>query len=312
MDHHRLQEDVSSRWWQHATSGQLEEAWQQSDRLLRAGIDFSHLSRFFRPLWDGRAIDGAHVWLRCWRGLGDALHFVRYAPLLRARCASVTLEVPQSLCRLFSGFSGIDRLAELDESRCLDPSFVQVESTELPYVFRSTLASIPAEVPYLVVGRSGRVPRNGRLHVGLCWQGGDYDFRRKVALTELAGLRIGPDVAFWQLQRGEALGQIGPSEFPFENPEDSFMDVLDTASLVVDLDLVITVDSMMAHLAGALARPVWTLLHADPDWRWFRSRSDSPWYPTMRLYRQSKPDDWADVLTLVRADLEARILQSGS
>ncbi|HEY0792505.1 MAG TPA: glycosyltransferase family 9 protein [Chthoniobacterales bacterium] len=308
MDYRELQEDVSSRWWQHAVSGELEEAWQQSDRLLGARVDFSRLPRFFRPLWDGRPIDDAHVWLRCWRGLGDALHFIRYAPWLRARCACLTLEVSQPLLRLFSGLEGIDRLTELDEHRLLDPSVVQVESTELPYVFRSTLASLPAKVPYLAVERGRRVPRDGRLHIGLCWQGGEYDPRRKIILAGLAGLRLGPDVAFWHLQRGEALEQIPGSEFTFENLTDSSMDVLDTASLVAGLDLVITVDSMVAHLAGALARPVWTLLHADPDWRWFRGRMDSPWYPTMRLYRQLEPGCWSDVFTRMRADLKAQLV----
>jgi hypothetical protein len=304
MDHQSLQEEVGRLWWQHATAGDLEQAWRQSDRLLQAGIDFSHLSRFFRPIWDGRPLSGARVWLKCWRGLGDAIHFIRYATPLRARCAQLVVEAPHELHRLFANLPAIDELVSLDEGRRIDPEFVQVESTELPYVLRTTLATIPCPVPYLQVEPAGRVPADGTRDIGLCWAGGDYDARRHLPLAVLAPLQDVPGIRFWHLQRGPALAQIAQSRFRFENPRDAGMDVAATGSLVVELDLVITIDSMVAHLAGALGKAVWTLLHAEPDWRWFRDRPDSPWYPTMRLYRQTVPGGWREVVCRVATDLQ--------
>jgi hypothetical protein len=304
MDHQVLQEEVGRLWWQHATAGDLEQAWQQSDRLRQAGVDLSHLSRFFRPVWDGRPLPGARAWLKCWRGLGDAIQFIRYAPPLRARCARLVVEAPDELHRLFASLPGIDELVALDEGRRIGPEFVQIESTELPYAMRTTLASIPQTVPYLRIEPARRVPKDGTRNVGLCWAGGDYDARRHLSLAALAPLQDVPGIRFWQLQRGPALAQIARTGFRFENIGDASMDVAATGSLVVELDLVITIDSMVAHLAGALGKPVWTLLHADPDWRWFRHRADSPWYPTMRLYRQSLPGEWRDVVHRVTEDLQ--------
>ncbi|MBV9489053.1 MAG: ADP-heptose--LPS heptosyltransferase [Verrucomicrobia bacterium] len=304
MDHQILLEEVARLWWTYAVAGDLEQAWKQSDRLLQAGIDFSHLPRFFRPLWDGRPVAGARVWLRCWRGLGDAIHFIRYATLLRERCVRLVIEAPDELHRLFARSTGIDELVSIDEQRRLGPEFVQIESTELPYVFRTTLATIPHSVPYLKAVPDRRVPSSESLNVGLCWEGGGYDPRRRLTLQDLASLQNIAGLRFWQLQRGPALAQIPESGFRFENLDDQTMDVATTAELIAGLDLVITIDSMVAHLAGALAKPVWTLLHAAPDWRWFRDRNDSPWYPTMRLYRQRVPGDWAEVVRRVSTDLE--------
>jgi hypothetical protein len=166
MDHQALQEEVGRRWWQHATAGDLEQAWRQSDRLLQARVDLSHLPRFFRPIWDGRPFSGAGAWLKCWRGLGDAIHFIRYVTPLRARCARLVVEAPDELHRLFANVPGIDDLVALDEDRRIGPEFVQVESTELPYALRTTLASIPQTVPYLRVKPAGQVPKDGHLHNG--------------------------------------------------------------------------------------------------------------------------------------------------
>ena len=304
MDHQALQEEVGRLWRQHATAGDLEQAWQQSDRLLQAGIDLSYLSRFFRPVWDGRPLAGACVWLKCWRGLGDAIHFIRYVTPLRARCVRLVVEAPDELHRLFAQVRGINELVALDEERRIGPEFVQVESTELPYALRTTLASIPQTVPYLRIEPAGRVLKDGARNIGLCWAGGDYDARRRLPLAALAPLQDAPGIRFWQLQRGPALAQIARTGFRFENLGDETMDVAATGSLVVELDLVITIDSMVAHLAGALGKPVWNLLHADADWRWFRDRADSPWYPTMCLYRQRVPGEWRGVIRRVAEDLQ--------
>ena len=256
MNHQALIEEVGRLWWSYATAGNLEQAWQQSDRLLRAGVDFSHLPRFFRPVWDGRPVFRANVWLRCWRGLGDAIHFVRYAKPLRAHCARLVMEAPDELHRLFTDLTEIDELTGIDEHRRIGAEFVEIESTELPYVLRTTLATIPNSVPYLRAEPDRRVAKDGTLNVGVCWEGGNYDSRRRLTLADLAPLQGASGVRFWQLQRGPARAQIAGSGFRFENLSDQSMDVAMTADLVVALDLVITIDSMVAHLAGALF-PLW-------------------------------------------------------
>ncbi len=202
MDAEALQEEVRRRWWDAAVAGDLEAAWAQSDRLLQAGIDFSPLPRWYRPVWDGRPVEGAEVLLRCWRGLGDAVHYFRYARLLRERSAYLVIEAPRVLHRLFAAApAAFDELVDLQEGRAVPHAVVQVESTELPYLFRTTLATVPASVPYLRAVPDVRIPRDGRLHVGLCWQGGSYDERRYLPLPALAALAAVPRVCFWQLQR---------------------------------------------------------------------------------------------------------------
>ncbi len=295
-----LSEEVSQRWWAAARSGDLEAAWRQSDRLLVAPRSWSKLPRHFRPLWDGTPVDGRAVLVRCWRGLGDAIHYVRYIRLLRSRARTVFLEVPPQLLSIFASLP-LDGIFPLDSLREPPADLVEVESTELPYVFRTTLATIPCEVPYLQIPVSHvSSTRTGRLNVGLCWAGGAYDPRRAVPRQELAPLADVREVNWFQLQRDSPVDGL----LPFMNLAEQSMDLLATAALISQLDLVITVDTMVAHLAGALAKPVWTLLHFDSDWRWFEGRADSPWYPTMRLFRQTKRSEWSDVVRGVINELD--------
>ncbi len=297
-----LSDEIGQRWWAAARSGDLETAWQQSDRLLDARQSWSDLPRCFRPLWDGTSIDKRAVLVRCWRGLGDAIHYARYISLLRVRAASVFLEVPPELLSVFACLP-LDGIFPLDSLPELPSDIVEIESTELPYVFRTTLKTVPADVPYLQIPLSGvpSVPAEG-LNAGLCWAGGTYDPRRAVPAAELAPLFNARGVNWFQLQRGWPINGF----LPFRNPEQQSMDLLPTAALINQLDVVITVDTMVAHLAGALAKPVWTLLHADSDWRWFRDRPDSPWYPTMQLFRQAKANEWRPVVQTVAEKLYRR------
>jgi hypothetical protein len=176
---------------------------------------------------------------------------------------------------------------------------------ELPHALRTTLGAIPPVAPELAaLGATSRRRRSGApLRVGLAWAGGDWDRRRSLppaCLGALAGL---PGIACYSLQRGPAAAAPGLPPLAFRNPADASMDVTDTVRLMRRLDLVISIDSMVAHLAGSLMRPVWTVLHSAPDWRWLSGRVDSPWYPTMRLYRQRTAGDWVPVLDALRRDL---------
>jgi hypothetical protein len=181
---------------------------------------------------------------------------------------------------------------------------VDVEVMELPHVFRSTIETLPRAVPYLRAGPAALphglpLPEPGRLRVGVVWQAGDWDDRRGVPVRLLEPLARVPGVALACLQRGRAAADW-PADF---GPVRGADDPAATAAAMAELDLVVTVDSFPAHLAGALGRPVWTLLHADPDWRWMRGRDDSPWYPTMRLFRQDRAGEWEPVVARVAAAL---------
>jgi hypothetical protein len=273
--------------------GDFAAAWRASDEVLRAHTPCFHLPRHEQWVWDGTPLDGGRVLIRCYHGLGDTLQFIRYAPLVRRVAAEVTVWAQPALIPLLRTAEGIDRLLPLHDGACEAGYDVDVEVMELAHVFRSTVDTLPAEVPYLHADPAP-LARDGRLHVGIVWRSGDWDDRRSIPFPLLAPLAEIPGVALHVLQRGE--GREDAAGFGIDSGSD---DVMEVARVMKALDLVVTVDSMPAHLAGALGVPVWTLLHADADWRWMEGREDSPWYPTMRLLRQREPGEWAPVIARV-------------
>jgi hypothetical protein len=306
-------------WMCHMLRGDFESAWRLADRDLamrrRSGIDGAAWPRHMRPVWDGSALDGKRVLVRCYHGLGDTIHFIRYVPLLGRRAAAVCVDAQPQLLDLLSGVGGIDELCGLLDDRDRDRRELECDSeidvTELPHAFRTTLDAIPAAVPYLrakpvdVAAARGRLaPLAGRRRVGLCWAAGAWKPERSLTPRELAPLAAVPGIAFVSLQRGPAcerwrVTREGPP-IAAELTSDS---VAETAATIAALDLVITVDTMVAHLAGALGVPVWLMLHAAADWRWLLDRRDSPWYPTMRLFRQPTRGDWRSVVDQLSAAL---------
>jgi hypothetical protein len=307
----RLQpEDDGAAWLAHMRRGDYAAAWAVSDRVLRAraGTPCWHWPRHQQYVWDGRPLDGRRVLVRCYHGLGDTIQFVRYAAPLRAVAARVTLWAQPALLDLVRTARGVDEALPLHDGTPDVEYDADVEIMELAHVLRSTLDTLPAEVPYLSAGgpaarlaaRPAR-PRGAPLAVGVVWRAGDWDERRSIPFPLVATLAEAPGVELHVLQRGPALAEC-PDGFGVRSGTD---DVVAAARLMNRLDLVLSVDSMPAHLAGALGRPVWTLLHADPDWRWMLGRDDTPWYPTMRLFRQPRPGDWAAVMARVRAELAA-------
>lgn len=290
------EQKTAQQWVAAAVAGDFVSAWAASDLLRQMKIDYSRRERWCRPLWDGSSIDDRNVLIRCWRGLGDAIQFLRYAPLVRLRANSLTVEAPGALLPLFKTINGIDCLIELDQSEPETKDYVEIESTELPYVFRTTLHTIPCTVPYLKAPQGIPQAREKQLTVGLCWCGGSYDLRRAIHLAHLEPLSGSSKLTFFQLQRGAALQETVMSPIVFQNPEDRSMDLCRTASLIKSLDIIVSVDTMAAHLAGALGKKVFLLLHADADWRWLRDREDSPWYPSIRLLRQSQAGNWKPVV----------------
>lgn len=295
--------ELARRWTGLMRRGDFAGAWRVSDAALRArrGQCLAHLPRHEQPVWDGTPPHGRRVLVHCYHGLGDTIQFIRYAPLLRTLAAEVAVWAPPALLPLLRTATGIDRLLPLDDGAPLAGFDVHVEVMELPHLFRTELATIPAEVPYLHVPPA-TLPRDGRLAVGLVWRAGDWDARRSIPFPLLAPLAETTGVTLHLLQRGPALTEA-PDGFGVVSGSD---DVLEAARVMRALDLVISVDSMPTHLAGALGVPVWTLLHGDADWRWMTRRDDSPWYPTMRLFRQRpRAGAWALVIARVAAELTA-------
>lgn len=292
--------EAADEWTRHMLRGDFEAAWRVSDAVLaaRAGQTCWHLPRHMQHIWDGTPLEGRRVLVRCYHGLGDTLQFIRYAPLLRSVAAEVTVWAQAPLIPLLRTVRGTGRLLPLHDGVPEVDYEVDVELMELPHVFRTTLATLPAEVPYIHV-EPARRPRSEGLAVGLVWAAGDWDARRSVPFPLLAPLGEVPGVAWYSFQRGAALADW-PAGFGVV-PDCATL--YEEARLMRSLDLLISVDTMTAHLGGALGVPVWTLLQRDADWRWMRGRDDSPWYPTMRLFRQEKAGDWEPVVARVAEEL---------
>jgi hypothetical protein len=272
--------------------GDFEEAWLRSDEIRRSGAAprGGSVPRHLQSVWDGSPIDGAHVLVRCYHGLGDTLQFVRYAPLVKARARTVTLWSQPALVPLLRGIDGVDTLLPLHDAEVGIEYDVDVEIMELPYLFRTTIATIPRDIPYLEVSPPRR-PRRVSPIVGLVWNAGRWAPHRSIDLETLAPLLRLP-VTCVALQHDA--GSEGWTD-AFGSSWDQ-RTVLGLARALRGIDLLLTIDSMPAHLAGALGVPVWTLLCADADWRWMSGRDDTPWYPTMRLFRQREPGNWAEVV----------------
>ena len=281
--------------------GDFESAWQLSDAVLAAnrGQSCWHQPRHQQFVWNGSPLRGRRVLIRCYHGLGDTIQFIRYAKKVTAVAREVIVWAQPVLLPLLQTVDDIDRLLPLHDGTPDVDFDVDVEVMELPHVFRSTLANLPADVPYLRVEPRAGGLRSSRCRVGLVWRAGQWDEQRSLPAAMMAQLAAQSDVEFQILQdRVSAQEWMDPNAI-FICPEP----VSELAKAISALDLLITIDSLPAHLGGALGIPTWTLLPARADWRWMEQRSDSPWYPTMRLFRQQTPGDWQDVIARVAAEL---------
>jgi hypothetical protein len=294
--------DLTAQWMTHMRRGEFGAAWGISDILLRRHLtvppDPHDVPRHQQVIWDGASLQGKRLLVRCYHGLGDTIQFIRYIPLLKAIAAHVTVWAQPTLIPLLSTACGIDRMIPLHDGIPERDYDVDVEVMELPYVFRTTVETIPARVPYFHVDAS---PLDDcKMKVGLVWRGGDWDRRRDVPFDLLTRLTELQEISFYMIQQEAPAFEHHES---FKTILPSGADALTTARLMRALDLVVSIDSMPAHLAGALGVPIWTLLQKDADWRWMSGRDDSPWYPTMRLFRQQQAGDWQQVVAQVKTEL---------
>jgi Flp pilus assembly protein TadD len=288
-------------------AGQMREGWAEFEWRWR--ITGAMADPVSCPRWDGSSLAGRRILLWAEQGLGDTLKFVRYAPLVAARgAAEVVLLVQPALQSLVRSVGGVTRcIAVGDDASALQNVDVQCPLVSLPRAFGTEVSSIPADVPYLaappetVQALRERLRRAGNERlVGLCWAGRpefSRDANRSIGLDRLTPALRGIEGVRWiSLQKGQAAAQARTAGLCLEDQTHLLESFADTAALVANLDLVITVDTSVGHLAGALAKPVWTMIPSIPDWHWLAAWPDrTPWYPTMRLFRQASEEPWERV-----------------
>ncbi|HTU24958.1 MAG TPA: tetratricopeptide repeat-containing glycosyltransferase family protein [Pirellulales bacterium] len=305
-------------WWGLAACylvmGDYQRGWQAHER--RANVPGLEPRDSF-PRWSGEPLVGRSLLLLPEQGLGDTVQFIRYARALKERGARVVLACPPALGRMLASQADIDEVFILGSAEDLPDCDFYLPLLSAPWVLGTTAATIPGDVPYLTAD-----PRltdawraelaGGEFKIGIAWQGSpDYylDRWRSIPLAAFAPLAAVPGVRLISLQKGFGSEQIAMVDFPvldiagrLDNEAGPFMD---TAAVIQTLDLVVTPDTVLAHLAGALGARVWTALAFSPDWRWLRDRDDTPWYPSMRLFRQMTFGDWSAVFARMAGEVQA-------
>ena len=295
-------------------------------------------ANFFQPMWDGSPLGGRTILLHAEQGRGDTIQFIRYAPLVQQRGGRVVVECQKELAGLIATCAGIDQLVVRHDPL---PFFhVHAPLLSLPGIFRTTFDTMPANVPYVsadpeLVRWWGRevlsaelkvlstphstqhsalsTQHSALLKIGITWRGDPIhkgDHYRSVSLSRFTSLAQLPGVRLFSLQRGPGIEELGQVDFAVTDLGSRFETFMDTAAALMNLNLLITIDTAVAHCAGALSRPVWVVLPFVPDWRWFLERADSPWYPTMRLFRQTRRGDWDDVFERITREVKSLLHRS--
>jgi len=292
-------------------SGRFEEGWHEYEWRWKIKEPLHKLSQ---PLWTGSDHAGQTILLYAEQGFGDTIHFVRYVSMVAEKGLRVILGCQKELKTLLESVEGLSQVIAFGEP---SPMFdIRCPLLSLPGIFKTSIANMPSEVPYVFPGDEivrrwwGRISGHRKeLNIGISWSGSPghvNDRNRSLPLEMLIPLTILNGIAFYSLQKELA----GPNDMELMKKmnvidyTEDIHDFSDTAGIIMNLDLVISVDTAVVHLAGALGRTVWTLLPFSPDWRWLLDREDTPWYPTMRLFRQPSPGDWASVINKVIHELK--------
>ena len=322
-----LDPDYAQAHWNRSlvllSKGRFTEGWEEYQWRRKTGLIASAYSHMYeKPRWDGTPFAGKRLLVHYEQGLGDSLQFVRYLPMVKRLGGTVIFETLEPLYGLLRDFDGIDELVEASAERKPEVEFDTYTSLmDLPGLFGTTIETIPAEVPYIYPDPAKTEYWRGRLSgtgfkVGLVWGGRamranevlslqhrSFGLKHFMPLADIAGVEL------FGLQKGPAAAQVDelPERIVACNLGQEFEDFTDTAGAIENLDLVISVDTSVAHLAGAMGKPVWVLLKFDADWRWLLDRQDSPWYPTMRLFRQKRWGDWSSVFKAVADELQVLV-----
>jgi tetratricopeptide (TPR) repeat protein len=295
--------------------GDFDRGWREYEWRWRAQLTMlSPVRDFTQPRWDGGPLQGKTILLHAEQGFGDTIQFVRYLPMVARQGGRVILECPKELVPLLRKAPGVQRIITTGDAL---PGFdCHCPLLSLPLAFSTNLNSIPADIPYLWPEPAAAARWKSRIDsmpaafkIGFVWAGSPknkLDRKRSIPLEQLANLTTLPGVQFFSLQKGHQ-SQSLPPEMNIIDWTNELHDFAETAALIANLDLVVTVDTAVAHLAGAMGKPVWVMLPFVPDWRWMLNRDDSPWYPTMRLFRQNSPGDWPGVVESVARELRASL-----
>jgi tetratricopeptide (TPR) repeat protein len=301
--------------WINLLLGNFKEGWKGYE--WRWKLKEAYQRNFSQLMWDGSDIRGCTILLHAEQGFGDTIQFIRYAPLVAQRGAKVIVECQKELTSLLKNTEGINQIVSYGEPL---PDFdIQCPLLSLPLVFNTTLESIPAKIPYISADPLSIEKWKGRIKIdkekttiGLVWAGSTTTRKEgyySCSLEAFAPFAHLNNITLYSLQKGQASEQVAkpPNGMKLIDYTEEIHDFSDTAAFIINLDLIISVDTAVAHLAGAIGRPVWTLLRFSPEWRWMLDRMDSPWYPTMRLFRQPAPGDWGCVIGKVFNQLQTLI-----
>lgn len=292
--------------------GDFQNGWKEY--FWRWGIDQFKIPNWPQPIWDGSNFQGKTLFVHIEQGFGDMIQIVRYIPLVASRGGKIILQCQKELMPLIKHVEGVENIIPLGDPL---PLFdIHCPLLCLPMIFDTNLDTIPANVPYiraddfLVKKWKEKVGNTSSAKVGVIWQGNPVhkrDRERSIPFDKLAPLAKISGVSFYSLQKGEGSEKAKDLSCGLQLIDfmDEVRDFSDTAALIENLDLVISVDTSVAHLAGAMGKPVWALIQFSPDWRWLLERADSPWYPTMRLFRQPAFGDWDSVIRRVEEELRA-------
>lgn len=301
--------------WEIATillaQGQFERGWQEYEWRWKLKSHRPPATHYEQPLWDGQDLGGRRILLHCEQGFGDVIQFSRYAALVAERHGQVILGCPEPLRPIMETVPGVTAVVT---SRHDHPPFdVHAPLMSLPAIFGTTMTTLPQTIPYLrpPAAKPSSPPWVNDLpglKVGLVWAAESASANthiRSMSLDRFQPLLNLPGLQWYSLQVGRAADELAAPPFAGRIADlgRRFADFGDTARVIEQLDLVLSVDTCVVHLAGALGKPVWTLLPFDVDWRWMVGRSDTPWYPTVRLFRQTKRGDWAGVVSQIEVAL---------
>jgi Tfp pilus assembly protein PilF len=314
----RLQPGRARSRWNRAmcrlSLGDYAQGWPEFE--WRWGLTGLPRREFPRPEWEGAPLDGRTILLHAEQGMGDTFQFIRYARLVHDRGGRVLVACQRPLLRILEAAPGIDQVVEWGGPL---PDFdVHCALMSLPRVFETRLETIPADVPYLGADPSLVAQWRRELEsiagyrVGICWAGNPQqpnDRNRSTRLAHFAPLAEVPGIHLVSLQVGPARDQVREvmGDWPLIDLGGRLDDFAITAAVIRNLDLVVSIDSAVAHLAGALGAPVWVALSFAPDWRWLLDREDSPWYPTARLFRQARPGGWDELFQQIAAALPSHV-----
>ncbi len=290
--------------------GDYVRGWQEHEWRWQVKALGTPMPAFRQPLWDGAVLPGTLL-LHAEQGLGDTIQFIRYAPLAAEHCGSVILECQPQIAGLLRAIPGLARVIARGEPLPAFDAHFPVMS--LPRIFGTTVDSVPWNGPYLRADprrvehwRRMRTP-GGRLHAGLAWAGRPQywdDRKRSIPLAAFAPLAGVAGLSLYSLQWGEGAAQLASQpQLGIRDFGDAIRDFSEMAALAASLDVVISVDTSVTHLAGAMGTPAWLLAAHAPEWRWLLDRDDSPWYPSVRIFRQQKNGDWPGVIERVAAAL---------